>query len=624
MGQPNWSWFPFPILGWDDAPYTSEVSQLQTTSYGLGELLNRAKGGTLTIPQFQREFTWAPRQVKLLVDSMSRSYPIGSLLLLAKSPKLKLSSRHIEAEIAQDYSDKAENTSPTNEVDEEYYILDGQQRTTSIACVFLNAHRNTCYYFDLKMMLKSYREEETSWIVVQKRGKLSPPDRKKNNKLLRADIILNQEKADIYVAEYIEDSGDFPEYQEDKNAARQAAAKIKGIFNTIRHYRVPVIIVERDSGVESICRIFEITNSTGTKLSTFDLAVARFYPEPDLRKLWLSTQEKHQILKSTDTDKDKGFDVDGEHVLKVLYLVTAIRNKYKYIEPTRSNLMSLKTESINKEWDNASKSLAEAYKFAKAQGARPETLPTHSLLVSLAAVHSLMFSDNGIDLFDSWKNHAFIRRWYFSKVMQSSQLQASNYQISQDFQVLLKYARNGERPEFPQVTLNVDTILKLKPSNALYKVLQNIFAITLREDLRSGSEIDSKSRLHDHHIFPKNAGKKYGLDKLMLDNICNRVPMLAESNQSLGEGYPQVYFKEIADCARKEGTLGGLKTRMRDCLIPGDPDDSQWVDSFSIDQFENFCKKRAKLIISRVHEIIGDSLQVNTSPDDELMEDDDE
>ena len=589
---------------------------MQTTSYSLGELLRRAKGGTLTIPQFQRQFIWHPSQVRLLIDSMSRSYPIGSLLLLAKSPELKLSSRCIEAEIAQDCLDELESTVQTNGADEEYYILDGQQRTTSIARVFLNAHPKKCYYFDLKAMLKLHPEEETSWIIAQQRG-MSSPDRKKNNKLLRADIILDQEKADIYATEYIEDSGDFPEYKKDKTEGRRAAAQIKGIFEIIRNYKVPVVVVEPDSGVESVCRIFETINSTGTKLTTFDLAVARFYPKPDLRELWLSTQEKHPILRD--------FDVDGERILQVLYLVTATRNqKYKYIEPTRSNLMNLTTEPINEEWERASESLAKVYEFAKAQGARPETLPRHSLLVSLAAVRSLVFQDQGVEPWPRRENNDFIRRWYFSKVMQASRAQSSNYQVSQDFKGLLEYARTGNQPETPTVSLNAEKLLTLKPSDIRYKSLQNIFAITLRQDLLSGNSIKDDSQLHDHHIFPKNAGKKHGLNKSMLDSICNRVPMLASSNESLGEGYPQVYLKDIADRARNEGTLGDLKGRMRDCLIPGGPEDPEWPDSFSIDRFEEFCRERADLIVTRVSEIVGNSLQKSSPSSDDEIEDDDD
>ena len=375
--------------------------------------------------------------------------------------------------------------------------------------------------------------------------------------------------------------------------------------------------MEPDSGVESICRIFETINSTGTKLTTFDLAVARFYPEPDLRELWQDAQEKYLILKD--------FEVDGERILQVLYLVTATRNeRYRYIEPTRSNLMSLKVGPIKEEWEKSSESLAKIYEFAKAQGARPETLPRPSLLVSLAAVRSLVLSDNkGTDPLDSRKNHDLIRRWYFSKVMQPSRSEASNYQISRDFQVLLKYARNGERPEFPQVILNEDIVLKLKSSDVRYKALQNILATTIHKDLISGKTIDLGSRLHDHHIFPKNASKKHRLQQPMLDSICNRLPILDSSNLSLGEGYPKTYFKDIVDNARKEGTLGDLGRRMDDCLIPHPHNfkDPQWADRFSINQFTEFCQKRAKLIVERVREIVGDSLQASALSGDESMED---
>lgn len=585
---------------------------MQTTSYGLNELLDRARGGTLTIPRFQRKFTWKRSQTTLLVDSISRSYPIGSLLLLSKNSELKLNVRSIEAEIHS-----SEDNNQMSKVEDEYYVLDGQQRLTSIARVFLDADPKKCYYFDLKKILDSHEKEEDSWIACPNRGKSTPERRDKKGRLLRADIALKQATADIYVSEYIEDSGDFSEFS--RNQVREAAAKIKGIFEIIRNYKVPAVIVERNSNIESVCRIFETINSTGTRLKTFDLAVARFYPEPDLRKRWSNTQEKYSILKD--------FEVDGERILQVLFLVTATnkgKNISKYLEPTRSNLLKLKPEEIDKEWERSSEALARTYEFAQDQGARPETLPRHSLLVSLAAVRSLIFCKEGVDPWRKGEKYDFIRRWYFSKVMQASRSQASNYQVSQDFKGLLEYARTGNQPETPTVSLNAEKLLTLKPSDIRYKSLQNIFAITLRQDLLSGNSIKDDSQLHDHHIFPKNAGKKHGLNKSMLDSICNRVPMLASSNESLGEGYPQVYLKDIADRARNEGTLGDLKGRMRDCLIPGSPEDPEWPDSFSIDRFEEFCRERADLIVTRVGEIVGNSLQKSSPSSDDEIEDDDD
>ncbi len=108
----------------------------------------------------------------------------------------------------------------------------------------------------------------------------------------------------------------------------------------------------------------------------------------------------------------------------------------------------------------------------------------------------------------------------------------------------------------------------------------------------------------------------------MLDGICNRILLLEDSNLNLGEGYPDVYFKKLQDNARSEGTLGGLSRHLRDFLIPGDPCDSTWADSFSIKQFDVFCRKRAELIILRVREIIGDLLRDDPRGQNELLEDD--
>ena len=461
-------------------------------------------------------------------------------------------------------------------------------------------------------MIELYNQEETSWIRMRARGKTSP-DRKDNNRLLRADVILNQQKTDIYVTEYIEDSGDFPNFANNRTKAREYAAFVKGIFETIRNYKVPVVSLDRDRGVESICRVFETINSTGTRLRTFDLAVARFFPQPDLRKLWEDALEEHRILSD--------FDVDGERVLQVLYLVLAGREG-KYPDPSRNSLLALPSDVINQEWARASEALAITYKWAQDQGARPKTLPNATVLVALAAVRDLVSSEH-LDR-EIWKDHDFIRRWYFSKVIQAGASQASNYRIGQDFTALLKYIREGIPPRVEDVVLNSEIILKLKPSDVRYRAIQNIFATTIRQDLITGSNIDSESILHDHHIYPRNAHKTHKLSSPMLDSICNRIPILGTSNQSLSEAYPKEYLKDLADKASLQGTLDGLERRLRDCMIPGNPNEPRWEESFAVDNFYEFCRSRTELIISRIREVVGDSLKIEQLSEDAMAETDED
>lgn len=573
---------------------------MQTTNFGLEELLRRAREKNLRIPRFQRAFVWKESQVKLLIDSMSRSYPIGSLLFLDKTPNLEISSRSIDATIKEESDIENDRTSSE---EGESYILDGQQRATSIARVFLNAHPKKQYYFDLKLMLEEHGKEETSWIKSRQRGKRDP-DRKDKGRLLRADVILEQQKADVYLSEYIEDSGDFPQFANDRRKGREAVAHVKGIFESIRNYKIPVVTLERNSGVESVCRVFETINSTGTRLTTFDLAVARFYPNPDLRTMWEKTLGDHKILSD--------FDVDGEEVLQVLYLSLAAQVG-TYPEPTRGNLLSLQGHEVKAGWEKSASSLAQTYGWAKSQGARPRTLPSHNVLVAMAAIRNLSQGESDGEI---WENHDLIRRWYFSKIMQAGASQASNYRIGLDFAALRQYVEDQKALQIQEVKLDVKILMKMRPSDVRYKALQNMFVTAIRHDLVSGGMIDSESALHDHHIFPRNAMKTHSLPRDMLDSICNRVPILGKSNQSLGEAYPQDYFGKMKRDAAGQGTLSGLAERLKDCMIPGDPRESSWPELFSVDKFPEFCRSRADIIIGRVRQIVGNSLRELPSDED--------
>ena len=540
---------------------------------------------------------------------------MGSLLLLAKGPDFPLADQLVDAEIHQNRA--SESSIQKSHSDEKYYILDGQQRITSIIRVFLNADKKKYYSFDFEEMLdsKAHDKHQDSWIKDTPRTyKKQVLNQQTQGRYLSPHIALDQKESHKAVSKYIRNCTDL-----DEDKSIDAEGKIIGIFETIRNYKVPVVIIEKDSGLESICRIFEAVNNTGRGLKTFDLAVARFYSEKvDLKELWQSTQEEHKILED--------FEVDAERVLQVLYLVTAIRSQKKYIEPTRGNLLSLardlESSQIKREWRNSSESLAKAYRWAQDQGAQPKrdgvksTLPSDSVLLSLAAVESL--GENVLN------DHVFIRRWYFSKTIQTGVSQSLNYQIGQDSLELWKYAKDNIRPELPQVNLSVETLLKPISSDVRYKALQNVLATTIRQDLISGKIIHPESIVHNHHIFPKSFRKKDSRLGEKLDSICNRITILSESNQHLSNKSPQTYFKEMVDNARVEDPLllHDLKRRMECCLIPGDPEDPQWPDSFSIDQFEEFCCKRAKLILYRVQEILGNSLRISTSSDENLHESD--
>ena len=51
------------------------------TSYTIGQLISQIETGNIAVPDLQREYVWKPSDIRDLLDSMYKGYPIGYLLL---------------------------------------------------------------------------------------------------------------------------------------------------------------------------------------------------------------------------------------------------------------------------------------------------------------------------------------------------------------------------------------------------------------------------------------------------------------------------------------------------------------------------------------------------------------
>jgi hypothetical protein len=93
----------------------------------IDKIMARIKSGEIRIPGFQRSFVWEPQQAALLMDSIYKGYPFGSLLLWRTGTVLN--------------SEKNLGGFPLPGPEKDYpidYVLDGQQRITSLFATFQN------------------------------------------------------------------------------------------------------------------------------------------------------------------------------------------------------------------------------------------------------------------------------------------------------------------------------------------------------------------------------------------------------------------------------------------------------------------------------------------------------
>lgn len=570
---------------------------MQTAALKLPKFLQLAKLGKYEIPQFQRSFIWRESQVKLLIDSIARGYPIGSFLLMNKDDTLPLQSRSLEAVIEIDDDSLDDRAAPVESQPDFHYVLDGQQRITSLARVFLNANSNKTYYFDIGKIASEVWSEDSDWIFTRSKHTVNK-ERISNNKMIRSDIVFEQEKSDIYISEYIEDGDDFNDL--DKMEKRKLVAKVKGVFEGIRNYDLSLITIDASQGLESICRVFETINSTGTRLTTFDLAVARFYPQPDLRALHENSLAKYPILKD--------YEVEGERFLQVCYLVHACLSGDAHPEPKRSSLLAMPQLAIENYWDSAASGINEAYKWITSNGVTPATLPSTYPLVPLAVVLAL-YPDIQKDI--SFNFNSRMRQCFYSRVFNSST--ASNYMIGADLSNLREAISSSSNIDIKDVRLNENLLLKLNRNDNRFKAVLCIMALNSDGDLLTGEDL--KDEIEYHHIFPRSLGKNGKVSKIKVENVLNRLAVSKSTNWKLSDKLPEVYMKNLIKESEKRGVISDVRDRLSGLLMPSDVMSEGYLEYYNSTNYDDFLKARALLVMDRVKSILG-SRVIDPSDDD--------
>jgi len=57
------------------------MARLSRANQSIKELTDWYAKGDIAIPEIQRDFVWTPEKIKKLVDSVSKDYPSGAIIL---------------------------------------------------------------------------------------------------------------------------------------------------------------------------------------------------------------------------------------------------------------------------------------------------------------------------------------------------------------------------------------------------------------------------------------------------------------------------------------------------------------------------------------------------------------
>ena len=157
-------------------------------------LLEQIKNGEIVLPAIQRDFVWSEEKIEKLLDSITRGYPIGIILLWETYNDIQYRF------FVKDYRSGTRYTFRDNTQEKRLkLVLDGQQRLQSLYIALYGIHEGKYLYFDILSGLETEDFKEDKFFFYF----LTPKQAEKWN----IDAISNSqkvgdEKGEDYEAEY--------------------------------------------------------------------------------------------------------------------------------------------------------------------------------------------------------------------------------------------------------------------------------------------------------------------------------------------------------------------------------------------------------------------------------------
>jgi hypothetical protein len=472
-------------------------SRLEPSTPLLRDLITAVKRGETKIPKFQRRFVWSDEQALNLLDSIASNYPVGSLLLWRTQTKLAA-----ERGLGDFLLPRTDDLSPTD------YVLDGQQRLTVI-------------YSCLGAV-----ESDPGFQVVY--------DLSSERFIQRGD-----HRQDRFPLRILYDTTKLLNFRGSLNGHPQAVelqSRLDQLIGVLTNYRIPVVTL-KELTVEEVCPIFERINSSGTRLSTYDLMVAATWSDEfDLND---------ETAKISSGLAPKGFgDIDGDTILKCMAAILHKSMKREQVLALRKLTRAEMDDLVEKVKDALLKAvdlLSTEFKVYSW-----DFVPYEAVAVILTYVFAKR------QRLDSDQVRR-VRQWFWRSGFSQRYRGASDTFLSRDLEAIDSFIINRQEPinpfgEPPLPDQLSKSIFRSNSSGSRAFVL--LLALQSPRNLTNGAYIDITEALsifnkkEFHHIYPKaHLGRTRPNDEAnSLVNICM---LSAAENRFVSDSDPSDYLPQF-------------------------------------------------------------------------------
>lgn len=480
------------------------ASRIHTDTELISTLIENIKRGEIKVPQFQRKFVWKDSQALDLLDSIANSYPVGSLLIWRTKEKL-----NIERNIGEFTLPETDDMDPTD------YVLDGQQRLTVIySCLGaseMDDGFSVCYDLETEIFERISNRESIHLFPLRR--------------MFNVTKLLNFRAA-------LQTSMEAEKYQN----------RLDQLIRSFTEYRIPVVTL-KDLSVEEVCPIFERINSSGTKLSTYDLMVAA---------TWSSNFDLNEEVDQVQNAlKPKGFsDIERATVLKCLSAVKVGSIK----ESALKTLRNVPREEMRELIDECAEALKKSVDLLSTQFRVHswDFLSYEAIIVVLSYIYCRNPKLTSIQV-------TRIDAWFWRSSFGERYKVGGEGFVSRDLQIVEEFVVHGrvDSKDFGSLP-RLDEWQTIAFRSNVSRSRAFILALAAQKpmNLSNGAKIDTDAALsifnkkQFHHIYPRAFLKRSGtkLDDNLLINICM---LSASENNLISDDDPQEYLPR---CARYLGS----------------------------------------------------------------------
>ena len=517
------------------------------TNKGLTTYLDELIGKNYQIPTFQRDVVWQQENVKKLWDSIYKFYPLGSILVWKTDLKLQ-NHRSIGGH---------EITDPGFSRTEYQYILDGQQRTTSLLTSLYGgsiADRpgfEPLVYVDLTIPIEndtddeSYRSRFLFWTeiddqngrLLQNAGRQKRFDQGLIVKLIDIKNQFSAIQNQVFNSALV--NKDF------NHAVLQELSKIKGVLD---NYRISFIEV-KGIQVAEVCQIFERINQAGKPLDIFDIVVAKtFRPSPTNGTDGNGFYLRDLIGDFRKTNQSEFLKISDIDYLQILAVIIGRQIPDSgVLNITDRYLNEIRTEHIAKVWPGASKAIQKMFDFLEnhLHIHSPSLVPYRYFYFSIASY----FYENGNPDYELLKKYFWFYSFHNEDLLSNTtqlrhhldfldgnrQHQATSFAAFQIDRQKLRGATYSSKGRWSRAILSLYASARPKDWEHIDRdvLAHNLFFSTDKPNL--------------HHIFPTNSAyvlSQPHQNRITSDSLMNIAYLPQITNLDISNREPLSYLKD--------------------------------------------------------------------------------